>query len=336
MKVFVSGSNGYVGSLLVPHLLADGHEVVGFDTQYFGDAFLPKDNGRLKLIKGDIRDTNAVAAAMYGCDAALWLACISNDYGCNLDEKLSEEINIHAFEPCVLAAKSSGIKRFIYCSSSSVYGINDLPDVTEDCELIPVTLYNRSKMACEKLLLPHHSNDFTCAILRPATVCGPAPRMRFDLTVNVMTRDAVCKGGITVFGGSQKRPNLHIKDMVAAYKLMLKAPKERIGGEAFNVGRQNMTVLEIAQLIKQVVEREMGKPVTVDVQGFADNRSYKVNSDKIAKRLGFTPQHSVEDAIRDICLRFKSNYWPDALTNPNYTNILQYVQQGMGAQKGGG
>jgi len=150
VKVFVSGSNGYVGSLLVPQLLAAGHQVVGFDTQWFGDAYLPTDNGSLTLFKGDIREPEAVYWAMKGCDAVIWLACLSNDTSCNLDQELSESINIRAFGPCIEAAKKAGIKRFIYASSSSVYGINHSPDVTEDMPLVPVTLYNRSKMECEK------------------------------------------------------------------------------------------------------------------------------------------------------------------------------------------
>lgn len=331
MKVFVSGACGYVGSLLVPRLLADGHKVVGYDTQWFGDAYLPSDNGSLKLIKGDIRNANQVAAAMYGCDAVIWLACLSNDHSFQLDEKLGEEINITAFEPCVIAAKAAGIQRFIYCSSSSVYGINDAPEVTEDMPLVPVTLYNRSKMECEKLLWPHHDDSFTCVVIRPATVCGYAPRMRFDLTVNIMTRDAVCKGAITVFGGSQKRPNLNIRDMCNIYRQLLTAAPHLIAGQTFNVGRQNMTVLEIAHLISATVEKEMGKPVPINVEGFSDNRSYKINSDKIARVLGFVPQFSVEDAIRDMCVRFKEGYWRDALSNPIYTNVKQYCDKyGMG------
>lgn len=331
MKVWVGGSNGYVGSLLVPHLLAEGYQVVGFDTQWFGDAYLPKDNDSLLLVKGDIRDIPSVRKSMEGCDAVVMLACLSNDVSCNLDQQLSEEINIHAFEPVVIAAKESGVKRFIYASSSSVYGINDLPDVTEECELVPVTLYNRSKMECEKKLWPHHDDNFTCIVVRPATVCGPAPRMRFDLTVNVMTRDAVCRGAVTVFGGTQKRPNLHIKDMVDCYKLLLKAPKQTVAGQTYNVGRQNMTVMEIAQLISKTAGELLGKQIPINVKGFSDNRSYKVNSDKIAKQLGFVPKHSVEDAIRDIVMRFQDGYWPDALENKIYTNVLQYVQEyGMG------
>lgn len=327
MRIWFSGACGYVGSLLVPKLLAEGYEVVGFDTQWFGDAFLPKNNPKLTLIKGDLRDPNAVFDSMKGCDTALHLGCLSNDVSCQLDEELSHAINIDSFVPVVQAAKDSGIKRFIYCSSSSVYGVSNSPEVFENEPRIPLTLYNRSKMLCEDALWPFHADDFTCVALRPATVCGYAPRMRFDLTVNIMTMHAIKKGVITVFGGSQKRPNLHIDDMCAAYLTLLKAPTDKIAGEVFNVGRQNMSVLEIAQLIQKVVFEQMQREVPIKVEPSQDNRSYHVNSDKIARVLGFVPQKSVEAAITDICVKFKQGYWVDALENPIYTNVKQYVDK---------
>ena len=331
MKILVTGGCGYVGSLLIPQLLADGHKVVCYDNQYFGTAFLPKDNESLEMVKADIRDITSFRWALRGVDAVIHLACLSNDYCCQLDEALSTEINYNAFEPLVMTAKHEGVRRFIYCSSSSVYGVSEAPDITEEHPLVPLTLYNKYKGMCEPLLWKHQAPDFTCVTIRPATVCGYAPRMRFDLTVNVMTLHAVMKGKITVFGGNQKRPNLHIKDMVDVYKLLLTAPKEKIAGETFNVGRQNMTVLEIAKLIQQTVF-DNGFPMPgIDVTESQDTRSYHVNSDKIARVLGFTPRHSVEDAIRDICVKFQDGYWKDGLTNPLYTNVMQYVQaHGMG------
>src|SRR3972149_1848764 len=218
MKVVVTGGCGYVGSLLVPHLLAEGHSVRVYDTQWFGDGHLPTSNEHLQLFKADIRDLPAFSEACHGADAVIHLACLSNDYCCQLDEALSTEINYNAFEPLVIEAKKAGVKRFIYCSSSSVYGISDKPDVTEDHPLIPLTLYNKYKGLCEPLLLAHQSDHFTTVIIRPATVCGTDPRQRFDLTVNILTQHAIMKGEMTVFGGGQKRPNLHIKDMCAVYE----------------------------------------------------------------------------------------------------------------------
>lgn len=324
----VTGGAGYVGSYLVPHLLAEGYKVVVYDTCWFGNGFLPLDNGSLELVKGDIRDIESFKQAVEGCHSVIHLACLSNDVSCQLDEKLSTEINYHAFEPLVIASKEAGVKRFIYCSSSSVYGVSEAPDVTEDHPLVPLTLYNKYKGMCEPLLFKHQSEDFECVTLRPATVCGYAPRMRFDLTVNIMTNHAVQAGKITVFGGGQRRPNLNIKDMVDVYKRLLDAPASLIRGQTFNAGRQNMKVIEIAQLISQTVSKEMGKDlIPIEVKGYSDNRSYHINSDKIKNVLGWEPKYSVEDAIADMCVRFKSGLWKDSMTNPLYTNIKQYVDK---------
>jgi len=331
LKILVTGACGYVGSLLVPRLLADGHKVVGYDQQFFGDAYLPKDNDSLTMVKADIRDITSFRWALKGCDAVIHLACLSNDYCCQLDEALSTEINYNAFEPLVMTAKHEGVKRFIYCSSSSVYGVSDAPDITEEHPLVPLTLYNKYKGMCEPLLWKHQAPDFTCVTIRPATVCGYAPRMRFDLTVNVMTLHAVKRGMISVFGGKQRRPNLHIKDMVDTYRLMLAAPAHKIAGQTFNVGKQNMTVMEIAQLIQKTLPTVGFPQPSITVEESQDNRSYHVNSDKIARVLGFVPRYSVEDAIRDMCIKFESGHWKDGLTNPLYTNVKQYVEaHGMG------
>lgn len=328
MKVLVTGSCGYVGSLLCPQLLAEGHQVIGYDICYFGDGYWSHSNDNAKLIKEDIRNVKAFSAAVLGCDAVIHLACISNDACCQLDEALSTSINYAAFEPLVEASKAAGVRRFIYCSSSSVYGISDAPDVTEDHPLIPLTLYNKYKGLCEPLLFKHQSEDFVCVCIRPATVCGYAPRQRFDLTVNVMTRDAICKNKITVFGGEQKRPNLHIKDMCDVYKLLLTAPAGLINGQTFNVGAQNMKVKDIARLIQETVQDEFAnKLVEIETQPSTDNRSYHINSQKILNALGFAPKRTVEDAIRDICIRFQTGQFKDALTNPIYANILQLLEK---------
>lgn len=326
MRICVSGGAGYVGSLLVPKLLAEGHKVVVLDTFWLGDAFLPTDNPNLQIVKGDIRDPLQLQIAFVGCDAVIHLACISNDTACQLDEALSTSVNYDAFEPLVVEAKDAGVKRFIYCSSSSVYGVSHAPDVTEDFPLIPLTHYNRFKGMCEPILWKHATPDFVCTTIRPATVCGYAPRMRFDLTVNIMTMHAVMKKEITVFGGQQKRPNLHIHDMCEVYMRLLEAPAHRIAGETFNVGRQNLKVADIALMIQGVVKDELGFEPPINTTESTDNRSYHVNSDKIARVLGFTPQKSVEDAIRDLCLRFKRGMWADALTSKKYTNIPAYME----------
>ena len=207
--------------------------------------------------------------------------------------------------------------------------------MTEEHPLLPITLYNKYKAACEPILLKHQSPDFVCTIIRPATVCGYAPRMRFDLTVNIITAHAVLTNEITVFGGKQKRPNLHIKDMTECYKLLLKAPEDKIAGQIFNVGAQNMKVSDIAELVADVVYEEkegMYPRPAIKTQPSTDARSYHVNSDKIFHVLGFAPKFTVADAIRDICIHFRMGMWKDALTAPIYTNVKQLVDKGFAVQ----
>lgn len=328
MRIAVLGGCGYVGSRLVPKLLGDGHEIKVLDIMWFGDGFLPHDNGRLEIIRGDIRNTDDLARVYRGADVVIDLACVSNDPSCQADPALSRSINIDAFEGKVAAAKRAGAGRYIYASSSSVYGVSQAREVTEDHPLVPLTIYNESKAECEKRLWPHQSDEFVCAALRPATVCGYAPRQRFDLTVNILTAHAARKGVITVFGGAQQRPNLHIEDMVDCYRAMIVAPAEKIAGQVFNVGRQNLKVAEIAELVRTIAHRTLGSSPTIETKESTDKRSYHVNSDKILDVLGFIPKRSVEDAIRDLCIRFKEGRWPDALTSPLYTNMMQLVQLG--------
>ncbi len=333
-KVFVTGGAGYCGSLLVPRLLDKGYQVTVFDTLFFGHSHLPKLAPGLRLIKGDIRDTATLTTAMAGHDAVINLACISNDASFELDESLSTSINMDAFEPMVVAAKKAGIKRFIYASSSSVYGVSDKPNVTEDHPLVPLTLYNKYKGVCEPLLQKHTDDRFCGVIFRPATVCGYAPRLRLDLSVNILTHHAVIKNKITVFGGNQLRPNLHVKDYCAAVELLLDAPEDKIQNQIFNVGTQNLSIAEIAQIVKKTVEQRFPErpPVAITTEPSNDNRSYHINSDKILRVLGFKPQHSIEEAIADLIEAFQSGKIPDSLEDDNYYNI-KTIKKLMAAQK---
>jgi len=322
-NVLVTGGAGYVGSLLVPQLLDLGYKVAVYDTMYFGDHFLPKGNPNLKLAKGDIRDTAKLEQAFIGIEAVINLACISNDASFELDEKLSTSINLDAFEPMVVAAKKAGVKRFVNCSSSSVYGVSESPDVTEDHPLVPLTHYNKYKGMCEPLLWKHQGPGFTCVTIRPATLCGYAPRQRLDLSVNILTNHAINAGKITVFGGSQKRPNLHVQDMCDLYKLLLDVPDEKITGETFNVGFMNMSIMEIAQIAKRVVQEmfpEKGD-IPIVTTPTDDIRSYHVNSDKIKRVLGFQAKRTVEDAIRDLCVAFKEGKLPNSMQDTFYFNV---------------
>lgn len=327
-NVLVTGGAGYVGSLLTPHLLKLGCKVTVYDIMYFGEHFLPKDNPGLKIISGDIRDTARLADACKGIDAVISLACISNDASFELDEKLSTSINLDAFEPMVLAAKKAGVRRFIYASSSSVYGVSESPDVTEEHPLVPLTLYNKYKGMCEPLLFKHQSGDFVCVTIRPATLCGYAPRQRLDLSVNILTNHAINKGKITVFGGSQKRPNLHMQDMVDLYELLLAVPDEKIAGQIFNAGFQNMSIMSIAQVVKRVVQEQFPEKgeIPIVTTPTDDIRSYHVNSDKIQRVLGFRPKRTVEDAVRDLCAAFKSGKLPDSLDDTFYFNVRRLKQ----------
>ena len=322
-NVLVTGGAGYVGSLLVPQLLERGYNVTVYDIMYFGDHFLPKQNPALRVIEGDIRDTTKLAKAFQGQDAVISLACISNDASFELDERLSTSVNMDAFEPMVIAAKRAGVKRFIYASSSSVYGVSDKPDVTEDHPLVPLTLYNKYKGLCEPLLFKHQSPEFVCVTIRPATVCGYAPRQRLDLSVNILTNHAINNGKITVFGGTQLRPNLHIQDMCDLYELLLEIPDAKIAGETFNAGYQNMSIMDIARTVRDVVAKEFPDRANIDIVTTPtdDIRSYHINSDKIRRMLGFSPRHTVEDAVRDLCKAFKANKLPNSMTDDQYFNV---------------
>jgi nucleoside-diphosphate-sugar epimerase len=321
-KIFIPGGAGFVGCLLVPQLLDAGYEITVFDIMYFGTDGLP-DHPNLTLIKADIRDAKAYADAVAGHDAVISLGCISNDASFELDEELSTSTNLHAFEPMVAAAKDAGVKRFIYCSSSSVYGVSDQPNVTEEHPLVPLTLYNEYKGKCEPILFKYMSDDFECVTLRPATVCGYSPRTRLDVSVNILTNLAVNNGRITVFGGDQMRPNLHIQDMCDLYQLTLELPDEKIQGETFNAGYQNMTINEIAETVKRVVMEEFPDKPEIEIVRTPsdDNRSYHINSDKIKERIGFVPKYSVEDAVRDLCKAFREGLLPDSLEDDIYFNV---------------
>lgn len=321
-RIFITGGAGYVGSRLVPQLIEEGYLVTVYDIMYFGFEFLPKTKN-LNIIKGDIRDREKIENCCKNHDVFINLACISNDTSFELDEKLSTSINLTAFEPMVLAAKKSKIKRFIHASTSSVYGISKEKDVKEDHPLVPLTLYNKYKAMCEPLLLKQVSKDFEAVIFRPATVCGFAERQRFDLSVNILTNHAINNKKITVFGGDQLRPNLHIQDYCDLVKLLINADSEKVSSQIFNVGYQNMSINEIANVVKNTIQKEFpefGEIPIVRTES-NDNRSYHINSDKIKKVLGYQATRSVEDAVKELCDKFKEKFFSDTLDNEFYFNI---------------
>lgn len=318
-NVLVTGGAGYVGSVLVPKLLAAGHSVNVLDLYLYGDDVLKQCAGHPKLreIKGDLRDAATVADALTGCDSVIHLACISNDPSYDLDPDLGRSINHDSFRPLVKASKAAGVKRFIYASSSSVYGVKDEPEVTEDLTLEPLTDYSKFKALCEVELEEERSPGFVTCVVRPATVCGYSPRQRLDVIVNILTNFAVNKGAIKVFGGSQKRPNIHIEDMTDLYLFLLQKDDAEIDGKIYNAGYENHTVMQLAEMVKNVV----GDDLTINVEPTDDPRSYHVSSDKIRNELGFEPSHSIQDAVSDLVKAMRDGRLTDTMDNPLYFNI---------------
>ena len=328
--VLVTGGAGYVGAVLVPKLLAAGYRVRVIDLFLFGDDVLPVDPA-LETVKGDIRDQTVVSRMMRGVDAVIHLACISNDPSFELNPSLSRTINYDCFEPLVDISRRSGVRRFIYASTSSVYGVSDAPDVTEDHPLVPLTDYNKYKGMCEPILLRYQTSDFTTVIIRPATVCGYSPRLRLDLTVNILTNLAVNKRAITIFGGSQKRPNIHIEDITDLYVDLLSMADELVAGKIFNAAYQNRTVAELGEIVRSVVDREMPElaPIAVETSPSNDLRSYHVSSDKIKRELGWTPERTLEDAVMDLCRAFRAGRIRDPLIDPRYYNVRTVQASGL-------
>src|SRR3989338_6916455 len=319
-NVLITGGAGYVGSLLTPQLLNAGYHVTVYDTCFFGDHFLPKDHPSLVIVKGDIRDSAYFEKTCKNRDAIIHLACISNDASFELDPSLSTSINLDAFEPLVIAAKRAGIKRFINASTSSVYGISDAPNITEDHPLVPLTFYNKYKGICESLLFKHQDDHFVCVTIRPATVCGYAPRLRLDLSVNILTNQAISNGKIKVFGGAQLRPNIHIQDICDLYEFLLEVPNEKIRGETFNAGYQNYSIRQIAEIVKKIVENEFPEKgeIKIETTSTDDPRSYHINSDKIKSKIGFEAKYGLEDAIRGLCQAFREKKVPNSMENEWY------------------
>ncbi|MEQ1729981.1 MAG: NAD-dependent epimerase/dehydratase family protein [Vicinamibacterales bacterium] len=327
--VLVTGGAGYVGARLVPALLAAGHDVRVLDLYWFGEDVLDpvKDAPGLTQIKGDLRDAGVVRNAVAGVDAVIHLACISNDPSFELNPGLGRSINFDCFEPLVRMSKEAGVRRFIYASSSSVYGVSDQPNVNEDHPLRPLTDYSKFKEMCEPILLGAQDASFVPMVVRPATLCGYSRRQRLDLTVNILTHLAFRKRRITVFGGDQMRPNLHIEDMVDLYKLLLTLPDAKIAGRIYNAGYDNFRVSEIAAKVKAVVEAEIpGAPVEIVTTPTDDNRSYHISSERIGKDLGFYPSRTLEDAMRDLIVAFRDGLLPNSETDARYYNIKTMQQ----------
>ena len=320
-KILITGGAGYVGAVLTPSLLKKGYKVTIIDLMIYGEEVLEK-NHNLTIVKGDIRNLELLTKIIPGHDVVIHLACISNDPSFELNPTLGKSINLDAFAPLVEISKKNKVKRFIYASSSSVYGLKDEQDVNEKMSLEPLTEYSKFKADCEEILNKNKSEEFTPITIRPATVCGYSTRQRLDLVVNILTNLAFNKRNITIFGGDQLRPNIHIKDMIRAYELVIEAPIEKVSGEIFNVGYENMKVKEIANLVKNVV----GLDVTLEYKKTDDNRSYHISSKKIENNLGFKAKFTVKDAVQDIKNALEKGLLPDSLSKENYFNIKKMQQ----------
>jgi nucleoside-diphosphate-sugar epimerase len=314
-KIFITGGAGYVGSVLVPYLISKGHIITVLDLMLYGETL--KKNKNLNIVKGDIRDISLLNQTIAGNDIVIHLACISNDPSFELNPTLGKEINLNSFTPLVQISKNLGVKKFIYASSSSVYGVKKEKNVNEEMSLEPLTDYSKFKAECEKILFKYNSKDFSAVVLRPATVCGYSPRQRLDLVVNILTNLAYHNREITIFGGDQLRPNIHIQDMVRAYELFVNADDEKINGKIFNIGFENLTVNELAYQVQKVI----GPDVKIKKFSSNDNRSYHISSRKIQIELDFETNFSIINAIEDLKIAFEKKFLLDCLNNDNYFNI---------------
>jgi nucleoside-diphosphate-sugar epimerase len=292
MNILVTGGCGFVGTVLTARLLRDGHDVSVVDTQWFGNHLEP--HPHLKVKKQDTRDVDGIP--LKDVDAVIHLANIANDPGVEMNPTLSWEVNVLATQQLADRAVRAGVKHFIFASSGSVYGVKTDPQVTEDLELVPISAYNKTKMVAERALLSY-AGDMQVICVRPATVCGYSPRMRLDLTVNMLTMQALKNARMTVFGGDQTRPNIHINDMVDVYRHLLGQPNLASG--CYNAGFENMSIIDIARQVAVKV------PAEIVVSASNDPRSYRQNSDKLLAT-GFVRQFSVANAIDDVAEKFKA------------------------------
>ena len=297
MKILITGGCGYKGSYLIPFLLEEGHQIISVDTQWFGN-YLPSHKNLENLI-ADIRDIDKIK--MNGVDAIIHLANIANDPAVELNPTLSWEVNVLAGQQLIEKAKRNNVKHFIFASSGSVYGLKTEPNVTEDLELVPISVYNKTKMVAERVFLSYQ-DKMQIHCIRPATVCGFSPRMRLDVSVNMFTYQALKNKKMTVFGGDQTRPNIHIKDISNVYKHFLDNPS--IDSGCYNAGFENITIREIAEMVSEII------PSDIEITESNDPRSYRQDSSKLIET-GFIPNFTVLDAIKDIYNAYNKEELPE-------------------------
>ena len=320
-NLLITGGSGSVGTRLIYRLLKKDINIVNYDISFFGDKHLPKAKNFF-YEKKDIRDTISFQKVIkkYNINTVLHLACISNDPTFELNSSLSKEINFQCFEPMIKACKLNGVKKFIYASTCSVYGVSDSPDVKEDHPLVPLTDYNKYKAMCEPILNKYKDEEFNTIIIRPATVCGYSEKMRFDLTVNILTNFAYNKGFIKVFGGEQYRPNIHIEDICNIYEYLIFNNFKNFNGEIYNAGTENLKIIDIANKIRKIFLEQHNKDINIIIEKSNDPRSYQINSNKIKKELNFQFSKNVDDAINDLIKAFDNKKLPDSFSD-QWVNI---------------
>ena len=320
-NILITGGAGYVGTMLAHKLVSENKKVIIYDTFWYGDEknLFNEVLDKIKIVKADIRNPVSFEAAIKenNVDCVIHLACVSNDPSYELNPDLGKSINFDCFEDLIKISKDNGVKRFIYASSSSVYGVKEEEQVTENLSLEPLTDYSKYKALCEEILQKYIDKNFTGMIVRPATVCGYSKRLRLDLSVNILTTHAYFKNKITIFGGEQYRPNLNILDMIEFYVEALKYDSNLINGEIFNVGYENLKIKDIAKKVKRIVK----KNIEMETTPSNDNRSYRITAKKIEERLGFVPKHTVEDAINSLYQNFEKQVIQNPFESELYYNV---------------
>ena len=296
MNILITGGCGYKGSKLIPALIKEGHKITNIDTQWFGNYL--EEHPSLINIKSDIRDFDQ--KYLKDIDIVIHLANIANDPAVDLNPTLSWETNVLASQQLADMAVRSSVKQFIFASSGSVYGISEEPEVREDIKLVPISTYNKTKMVAERIFLSY-KDKMKIHCIRPATVCGLSPRMRLDVSVNLLTFQALKYGEITIFGGSQTRPNIHINDMVNVYRHFI---NNDFQSGCYNAGFENISILDIAKKITKFLDAK------ITLTQSNDPRSYRQNSEKLLAT-GFKPKYSIETAIKEIIAAYKNGKLPD-------------------------
>lgn len=310
MKIFITGGAGYKGTVLIPKLLAQGHTVFCYDTFWFGD-YLDTHKNLIK-IKGDIRQIRSFSFDKK-IDVLIHLASIANDPCSDLDPLLTWEVSCQSTYELAEFCVKNGVPKVIYASSGSVYGVKEEDKVTEDLDLVPISPYNKTKICSEKILKAY-AEKFSLTVIRPATVCGYSKRMRLDVAVNLLTMQALKNGKMTVLGGNQFRPNVHIQDVTDLYLFLIEKPE--LAG-VYNCGFENMTIHNIAKVIQKYVRAE------IIVKESNDPRSYRLDSTKLLSS-GFVPKFTVEDAINEIVEKYNQKEFLDeeAFYNVNWMRRL--------------